>query len=192
MWRGSGAPRYRLRASFHHGWSMWGAAVHKLLAELRPNFVSCFLPAGCAQPELPLHFHLRQAGGDCGDFSPGHALPNLDSGICEPCGLVGCQLCTSTTSCAQCFPGFVLQDERCAFYLDSNGVSASVLQGLSVLLAFLLLVVFICYCYGKRSRFAEINLQHMVEARRHRHLCKLHRWEMEAAIGNPEPGLILA
>ncbi|CAJ1411104.1 unnamed protein product [Effrenium voratum] len=114
---------------------------------------------------------------DCGDFSPGHALPNLDSGICEPCGLVGCQLCTSTTSCAQCFPGFVLQDERCAFYLDSNGVSASVLQGLSVLLAFLLLVVFICYCYGKRSRFAEINLQHMVEARRHRHLCKLHRWD---------------
>ena len=162
--------------------------------------------------------------------------------MCGPFGKsAGCQLCTSTTSCAQCFPGkagtnwelrcasagFVLQDERCAFYLDSNGVSASVpelheacvawcclVRGLPfrhpglaraqraagfpsdgltqvtnahsnknndsftrfsipttklacVHVTFLqiclaeLLVVFICYCYGKRSRFADWSLDRM-------------------------------
>lgn len=115
---------------------------------------------------------------DCAKFSPGRSLPNSDIHVCEPCKIAGCQFCESHQQCAQCFEGFMKTDGQCVFYLDSNGVTSGVLNGLIVLIVMLVVMVIALYCRGDWHNPSSVaNLRNMLEARRHRHLRKLHLWD---------------
>lgn len=127
-----------------------------------PNFPCIF---NCVTPE------------ECAEYSRGNARPDLNGKICEPCDLLGCRYCESRTKCRTCFKGFVLENDQCIFFLDSNGISAAVMQTLLIIIVGLVLTVLVCYLRGKKSPHAEENLQNMINARRQRRLCKLHRWD---------------
>ncbi|CAK8994488.1 Uncharacterized protein SCF082_LOCUS3959 [Durusdinium trenchii] len=133
-------------------------------------------PMVAASPSFPCIFTCVTPE-ECAEYSPGHARPDFELKLCTPCSVLGCRYCTSHTECKECFPGFVLEHDRCTFYMDAHGISATVLKVLVVLIAFLVMVVLICYCRGYRSEHADENLRNMIEARRHRRLCKLHKWD---------------
>eukprot|EP00439_Symbiodinium_sp_Y106_P084800 s53_g26.t1 len=106
------------------------------------------------------------------------SLPNSDIHVCEPCKIAGCQFCESHYECAQCFEGFMKKDGQCVFYLDSNGVTSGVLNGLIILIVMLVVMVIALYCRGDWHNSSSVdNLRNMLEARRHRHLRKLHLWD---------------
>lgn len=140
--------------------------------------ISC--PAECPlvapSPRFPCIFTCVPPE-DCAEYSPGNARPDLDGKVCEPCEILGCKYCEDT-KCRTCFKGFVLnKNGQCIFFLDANGVSAAVLHSLVVIIVALVLTVLVCYFRGKKSPNAEPNLENMLHARRHRRLCKLHRWD---------------
>jgi hypothetical protein len=119
----------------------------------------------------------------CWMANPNRAYANPLTKLCEKCskGLVGCKICSSPTTCGECYPGgFELtSDAMCEFVLDKGGVFARILLVAGVLVT-LLLITMACYCIlGSQSPYHHSNYNAILQGRRQRHLSKVQKWNLE-------------
>eukprot|EP00927_Polykrikos_kofoidii_P046249 TRINITY_DN40466_c0_g1_i1.p1 TRINITY_DN40466_c0_g1~~TRINITY_DN40466_c0_g1_i1.p1 ORF type:complete len:1124 (-),score=145.74 TRINITY_DN40466_c0_g1_i1:188-3526(-) len=91
----------------------------------------------------------------CSVVNPSFAFPNNVSHACEPCNVVGCQSCSSRTTCTKCFDGFLLSSGGgyCSYIWDSVASDGALSGGvllviLLMLFGIVVVIVDRCPCCG--------------------------------------------
>ncbi|CAJ1443919.1 unnamed protein product, partial [Effrenium voratum] len=116
--------------------------------------------------------------GKCAQSNIETPYPDPRYNLCTSCSVVGCKWCDSPTSCKQCHHGFIASEDgtQCIFEATANyWPHIAVLVGLII---FLVIWGFISCCCGSKSEFVEHNRSSVDLGLRHRHLSKVHDWDL--------------
>eukprot|EP00440_Ansanella_granifera_P054450 gb/GFBE01059022.1/.p1 GENE.gb/GFBE01059022.1/~~gb/GFBE01059022.1/.p1 ORF type:complete len:1047 (+),score=261.67 gb/GFBE01059022.1/:1-3141(+) len=99
--------------------------------------------------------------------------------MCSKCKLIGCSWCKTPTLCGRCYPGFTLTEEGTCSFQITEGSWPDIVMIVLIVLVVLILITALVYCiFMPRSQYELHNFVAIASGRRHRHLAKVHQWDL--------------
>jgi len=151
------------------------------------SYVQLICPEECPFMATDKHFPCQfscQPAMKCAESNADLPFSDTSKNLCAECEISGCRWCKSRTECGLCYNSYDLSEDAasCHFIAERGGWASYVVYVLYVLIAILIIVGIIYYNTKPWSPDQEHNQNCIIAGRRHRHLAKVHLWDMASQL----------